>query len=170
MQGGILPLSNACDWPPSRTPPEQSPGRVDGRVTSQPLWCGRVTSGTDATQTRLGGRAASGNLVSNDIPVTLNQGCNFWNLIGGTERGKDAQGSTIKILLDTDFTSDLAHFLHNIVGAQLNIGGAQALPKRYKVTPCLKLAFPVTTNADYQSRRCCRYCVASSFTLPLPRR
>ena len=44
--------------------------------------------------------------------------------------GKDAQG-TIKILLDTDFTSDLDHFLHTIVGAQLNIGGAQALPKRY---------------------------------------
>ena len=34
----------------------------------------------------------------------------------------------IKNLLDTDFTSDLAHFLHNIVGAQLNIGGAQAIP------------------------------------------
>ena len=48
----------------------------------------------------------------------------------GSERGKDAQG-TIKILLDTDFTSYLAHFLHNIVGAQLNIRGAQALPKRY---------------------------------------
>ena len=45
-----------------------------------------------------------------------------------------AQG-TIKILLNTDFTSDLAHFLHNIVGAQLNIAGAQALPNRYKVTP-----------------------------------
>ena len=44
---------------------------------------------------------------------------------------------TIKILLDTDFTSYLAHFLHNIVGAQLNIGGAQALPKGYKVTPML---------------------------------
>ena len=37
--------------------------------------------------------------------------------------------------MSTDFTSDLTHFLHNIVGAQLNIGGAQALPKRYKVTP-----------------------------------
>ena len=53
--------------------------------------------------------------------------------MGGAEKGKDVQG-TIKILLGTDFTSDLAHFLHNIVGAQLNIGGAQALPKRYKVT------------------------------------
>ena len=62
------------------------------------------------------------------------QGCNFWKLIGGAERGKDAQG-TIKILMDTDFTSDLAHFLHNIGGAQLNIGGNEALPKRYKVTP-----------------------------------
>ena len=29
------------------------------------------------------------------------------------ERGKDAQG-TIKIHMDTDFTSGLAHFLHNI--------------------------------------------------------
>ena len=52
------------------------------------------------------------------------QGCNFWKLIGGAERGKDAQGN-IKILLDADFTSDLAHFLCNIVGAQLNIGAAQ---------------------------------------------
>ena len=62
------------------------------------------------------------------------QGCNFWKLIGGAERGKDAQG-TIKILLNMDFTSYLAHFLHSIVGAQLNIEGAQVLPKRYKVTP-----------------------------------
>ena len=62
------------------------------------------------------------------------QGCNFWKLIGGAERGKDAQG-TIKILLDTDFTSDLAHFLHSIRGAQLNIGDAQALLERYEVTP-----------------------------------
>ena len=36
--------------------------------------------------------------------------------------------------MDTEFTSNLAHFLHNIGGAQLNIGGAEALPKRYKVT------------------------------------
>ena len=43
-----------------------------------------------------------------------------------------------KVLLDTDFTPDLPHFLHNIVGAQLNIGGAQALPKKYKVTPMLE--------------------------------
>ena len=55
--------------------------------------------------------------------------------MGGAEREKYAQG-TIKILMDTDFTSDLAHFLHNIRGAQLNIGGGEALPKRYgKVTP-----------------------------------
>ena len=33
-----------------------------------------------------------------------------------------------KSFMATDFTSDLTHFLHNIVGAQ-------ALPKRYKVTP-----------------------------------
>ena len=33
------------------------------------------------------------------------------------------------------FTSDLAPSLHNIGGAQLNIGGAVALPKRYNVTP-----------------------------------
>ena len=57
------------------------------------------------------------------------QGCNFWKLIGGAERGKDAQGTT-KILLDTDLTSDLTHILRNIVGAKLNIGGALALPKR----------------------------------------
>ena len=54
-------------------------------------------------------------------------------MLGGAERGKDAQGA-IKILLDTDFTSDLAQFLYNIGGAQLNIRGALALPKRYKVT------------------------------------
>ena len=54
------------------------------------------------------------------------QGCNFRKLIGGAERGKDAQG-TIKILMDTEFTSDLAHFLHNIGGAQLNIGGTELL-------------------------------------------
>ena len=53
--------------------------------------------------------------------IRLSQGYNFWKLIGGAERGKDAQG-TIKILLNTDFTSDLTHFLHNIVGVQLNIG------------------------------------------------
>ena len=67
------------------------------------------------------------------------QGCNFWKLIVGAEWGKDAQG-TIKILLNTNFTSDLAHFLQNIVGAQLNIGGAQALPKRYTVTPMVATA------------------------------
>ena len=55
-------------------------------------------------------------------------------MIGGAERGKDAQGTT-KILLNTDFTSDLAHFFHSIVGGQPNVGGAQTLPKRYKVTP-----------------------------------
>ena len=58
------------------------------------------------------------------------QGCNFWKLIGGAERGKFAQG-TIKIFLNTDFTSNLARFLHNIVGAQLNIGGVRALPEIY---------------------------------------
>ena len=42
------------------------------------------------------------------------QGCNFWKVIGGAERGKYAQG-TINIFLDTDFTSDLARFFHNIV-------------------------------------------------------
>ena len=68
-------------------------------------------------------------------------GLNFWKLVGGAQREKDAQG-TIKNLLDTDFISDLAHFFHNIVSAQLNIvsaqlniGSAQALPNRYKVTP-----------------------------------
>ena len=64
------------------------------------------------------------------------QGCNFWKLIGGAERGQRAEG-TIKILQETDFTSDLVHSLHNILGAQLNIEGAQALPKRYKVTPMI---------------------------------
>ena len=64
----------------------------------------------------------------------VEKGCNSWELIGGAERGKGVQG-TIKILLDTDFTSDFVHFLHNIVGAQLNIGSVQALPRRYKVTP-----------------------------------
>ena len=34
-----------------------------------------------------------------------------------------------------DFT-DLAHFLHNIVGAQLNIGGAQALQRDIKLHLC----------------------------------
>ena len=44
----------------------------------------------------------------------------------------------MKIRMDAVFTLDLAHFLHNIGGAQvaqLNIGGAGALPNRYKVTP-----------------------------------
>ena len=59
----------------------------------------------------------------------LKQGCNFWKMIGGAERRKYAQ-DTIKILMGTDFTSDLAHFLHHIGGAQLCIGGAEALPKR----------------------------------------
>ena len=68
------------------------------------------------------------------------QDCNFWKLVGGAERGKYAQGRylpTIKSLLDTGFTSYLTHFLHNSVGAQLNIGSAQALTKRYKVTPMI---------------------------------
>ena len=73
---------------------------------------------------------------SDPLTVTSAQGCNFWKLIGGAERGKDDQG-TIKILMGTDFTSYLVHFLHNIGGAQLNIGGAQALSQRYKVTPML---------------------------------
>ena len=55
---------------------------------------------------------------------------------------------TIKILLDTDFTSDLAHFLHNIVGAQLNIGGCSGTPKEIwsytYVSDCLyPIAHPV---------------------------
>ena len=45
----------------------------------------------------------------------------FRKLIGDAERGKDAQG-TIKILMDTNFTLDLAHIHDNIEGAQLNIG------------------------------------------------
>ena len=57
-------------------------------------------------------------------------------MVGGAERGKFAQG-TIKILLGADFTSDLTQFLHNIADVQLNIRGAPALPKRYKVTPML---------------------------------
>ena len=72
------------------------------------------------------------------------QGFNFWKLIEGAERGKDAQG-TIKILMDTDSTSYLTHFLHNIVGAQLNFGGAQALLKRYTVTP-MEFAYSLTTR------------------------
>ena len=42
---------------------------------------------------------------------------------------------TIKILIGTDFSSNLTRFLVNVKGAQLNIGGAEALRKRYKVTP-----------------------------------
>ena len=64
------------------------------------------------------------------------QGCNFWKLIGSAERGKDAQCMyvlTSKILLDTNFTSTLTHFLHSIGGALLNIGGAQALPRDIKL-------------------------------------
>ena len=57
---------------------------------------------------------------------------NFWKLFEGGERGKDAQG-TIKILMDTDFASDLAHFLRNIGGAQLNIGVAEALQRDIKL-------------------------------------
>ena len=47
----------------------------------------------------------------------------------GAGRGKDAKG-TIKIL-DTDFTSDLVHFLHNIVGAHSSTKhwGCSATPK-----------------------------------------
>ena len=63
-------------------------------------------------------------------------------MIGGAERGKYAQGG-IKILMDTDFFSHLDHFLHSIGGAQLNIGGAEALPKRYKVTPMIHLVGPL---------------------------
>ena len=62
------------------------------------------------------------------------QGCNFWKLIGGAERGNMLKVPS-KSFMETDFTSYLINFLRNIVGAQLNIGGAQALPKRYKVTP-----------------------------------
>ena len=39
--------------------------------------------------------------------------CNFLKLMGGAKREKDAQ-VTIKILMDAEFTSDLAHFLQNI--------------------------------------------------------
>ena len=49
------------------------------------------------------------------------QGCNFWKLIGGAERGNMLKVPS-KSFMATDFTSDLTHFLHNIVGAQLNIG------------------------------------------------
>ena len=43
--------------------------------------------------------------------------------------------STIKIPIDTNFTSDLTHSLVNIGGVQLKIGGSETLPKTYKVTP-----------------------------------
>ena len=54
---------------------------------------------------------------------------------------KSVQG-TIKILMESDFPSDLTPFLASIIGAQPNNqglstilgGGAQALPKRNKVT------------------------------------
>ena len=48
-----------------------------------------------------------------------------------------AQG-TIKILVESDFSSNLTHFLTIIGGSAHHWGGgggARALPKRYKVTP-----------------------------------
>ena len=44
---------------------------------------------------------------------------------GGTQRMKNVQG-TVKILIKSDFSSDLTRFLAIIGG-----GGARALPKRY---------------------------------------
>ena len=55
--------------------------------------------------------------------------CNFSKSIGGGggQRVKSAQG-TIKVMLKSDFSSDLIHFL-------AIIGGGGGLPKRYKATP-----------------------------------
>ena len=63
------------------------------------------------------------------------QGCNFWNLIGSAQW--EMMFKYLKILMDMDFTSDLPHFLANIRCAQLYIGGAEAPPKRFKVTPMI---------------------------------
>ena len=53
----------------------------------------------------------------------------------GAERKKNAQG-TIKISVNTDFTSDLTHILVDIGDAQRNNEhwGAEALSKRCEIT------------------------------------
>ena len=43
---------------------------------------------------------------------------------------------TIKILMDADFTSDLAHFLHNVGGAQVNIGVLRHTQREIKLHLC----------------------------------
>ena len=46
----------------------------------------------------------------------------FGNCLWVLKEEKMLKVHTIKILMDADFTSDLAHFLYNIGGAQSNIG------------------------------------------------
>ena len=49
----------------------------------------------------------------------------------------------MKILMNTNFTPDLTHFLAKNRGAELNIGGAEALSKRYRTTPYGMMALAI---------------------------
>ena len=65
--------------------------------------------------------------------------CNFSKSIGGRQRAKSAQ-DTIKIMMESDFSSNLTPFLTNIGGLNPRLGG-RALPKKYKVTPLAQIFF-----------------------------
>ena len=58
---------------------------------------------------------------------------NDWGVVRG-EKILKVPSNSLCIHLPTDFTSDFTRFLANNGGAQLNIGGAEALTKRYKIT------------------------------------
>ena len=68
--------------------------------------------------------------------------CNFSSRFRGWEqRAKNAQG-TIKILMESDFSSNLTHLLSKLGGSahhwgrtQPTLEGLGARPKRYEVTP-----------------------------------
>ena len=56
------------------------------------------------------------------------QGCNLPKMIGGAQSDTSSQ-STIKINMDTNFSSDLTYYLSYNGGAQVGIGGSQAPSK-----------------------------------------
>ena len=62
------------------------------------------------------------------IMLSVIIGVTFPNRLGGRGQSVKSARCTIKILPKSDLSSDLTHFL-------ATIGGARALPKRYKATP-----------------------------------
>ena len=73
--------------------------------------------------------------------LVLRQSCNFWKLIGGAERGKDAQGMHHQDPSGYEFHIRFGPLPSQYCGCSTEHWGCSGTPKlkRYKVTSCIEV-------------------------------